>query len=176
MDQNVQQSQSGLINGELEVAADARFEARWRWVEMAGRIIMVLAVIGGISGALGAGPLDHARAGVPSTPEGAVDYEPVGRFGTTTQVTVHLPPALHDGTQDLVIGSNFIEPFGLHQMFPQPVRQAATDGGIRLTVPVAASHDNLIRLYGKPAQIGPITLTVQIAGEPQLRFREVVLP
>ena len=135
---------------------------------------MSLIVILGIAGGFGAGPLDHARAG--QAKSGAVDYQPIARFGAPTQITLHLPPVMRDSQMVVTISSSFLEPFGLQAISPQPVSQSSDEGREQLTFNVSGGGiDNYVRLHGMPAQIGPIPLSIQMPGK-FLRVRTWVLP
>src|ERR1700712_514997 len=77
------------INDELEVGFDHIFEARWLWAERVGRVVMLLFVAAGIGGLLGRGPYSHETTTVPMS-DLSVDFEPIARSQTGTQVTLHL--------------------------------------------------------------------------------------
>ena len=165
---------ASVVNDEVEVGFDEAFETSWARLEHAGRIAMSLLVALGLAGMFGAGPLDHARIG--HAMRGAVDYQPIARFGSPTQLTLHLPPVAHDSQMVVTISSSFLEPFGLQSIAPQPISQLTAEGKLQLTFAVSGGGiDNFVRLHGKPAQIGPIPLAVDMPGA-FLRFRAWVLP
>ena len=69
----------------------------------------------------------------------AVDFEPIARYWTTSQITPHLSsdvPAT--GTQSvsgsstarLVLNSDLVEPMGLQQIIPRPMSSEAVAGGV----------------------------------------------
>jgi hypothetical protein len=161
------------VNDELEVGFDERFEEGWSRLQFVGRIVMSLVLATGLAGYLGGGPLDHARVGHPLA--GAVDYQPIARFGTPTQVTLHLPPATGE-TTTVTLSSTFVEPFGLQSIAPLPVRQSSERGALTLTFDRRPGGlDDLVRLHGKPARIGPIALVADMR-DTTLRFSTFVLP
>ena len=163
---------AGSVNNELEVGFDADFENRWSTFERVGRIVLLLIVIAAFTGFLGAGPFDHATAGTVAS-GGSVDYEPIARFGTTTQTTIHLPP----GVATVRIDSGFIEPLGLTTILPQPLEARPDGGGTRLVFALDdPGRPNLIRLSGKPSQVGPISIKVVFGNGVVRRWREFVLP
>ncbi len=165
---------ASTVNDELEVGFDAKFELGWARLERAGRVVMCLVVVGGLAGAFGAGPLDHARVG--RTMGGRIDYQPIARFGAPTQVTLHLPPVATDSRMVVTISSSFLEPFGLQSISPQPVNELSDEGRLQLTFAVSGGGtDNFVRIHGMPAQIGPIPLAVDMPGA-FLRFSPFVLP
>ena len=174
MDQPPPLRGASTVNDELEVGFDDKFEYDWWRLERVGRVGMCLVVAAAIAGALGAGPLDHGRVG--RLGDGAVDYQPLARYATGTQLTLHLPPAVRDGEQIVTISSSFVEPFGLQTIDPQPIRQRSEQGRLELTFAVrGGGTDNYVRLHGKPVQVGVIPLAVDMPGR-SLRCRIFVLP
>lgn len=164
------------VNDEFEVGYDEGFEDRWVRAEHAGRWLLFAVVLLGLSGALGRGPLSHAAAQA-SDRSLAVDYEPVARYGTPTQVTLHLRPAPDARRVRVSISSGFVEPMGLQTMLPQPVEQAARDDDLVLTVAVQPGHgDTLLRVGLKPSVVGLVAMQVQMEGSAVLRWRQLVLP
>lgn len=161
------------MNGELEVGFDARFEAAWGRLERVGRWAMLAFVAAGLAGALGAGPLDHRSRHAPGGV--AIDVEPIARFGTATQITLHLPPDPGGRGVKVRLSSTFFEPLGVRGMVPRPIRETAVDGGTEEVFRVG-SPDGLVRLDGKPSRIGTIPLEVTVGDAPPLHVSEFVLP
>ena len=174
VDQNAPLRGASAVNDELEVGFDEKFEIDWSRLERVGRVAMSLLVVAGLAGVLGGGPLDHARAGRPGS--GAVDYQPVARWSTATQLTLHLPPSATDATMVVTLSNGFVEPFGLQGIDPRPLSERSDRGNLQLTMAVRGGGvDNLVRVHGKPAQIGPIALRVRMGATP-LSFSTFVLP
>ena len=160
------------VNDELEVGFDVDFEYRWSVAERFGRAFLLVVMLAGIAGVLGSGPLDHASIGTVAS-GGHVDDQPVARYGTATQITVHLPP----GATSFRIGSAFIEPLGLATILPQPLRAVPEGGGIRLFFPGAPTGQaSLVRFKGKPSVAGVVPVSVEIGAGIVRRWREIVLP
>jgi hypothetical protein len=167
------------VNDELEVGFDSRFERRWHLYEIAGRIVMSLVVVAGMAGLLGSGPYSHRTLHFPSGRLAAIDFEPITRFDTPTQVTLHLRAATGpDGDRpvEVRLSSNVVEPFGLQNAIPSAIRQRAAHGDVVMTLPVADSDDDLIRISGKPTQFGLIRMFAQIDDGPRLAWVQFVLP
>lgn len=168
------------INGEIEVGFDQRFERRWHYYEIAGRVVMIIVVAAGLFGFLGSGPFSHQRVDFPYGRLAAIDFEPITRFDTTTQVTFHLRPDAGEQAAGIVrvrLSSNTIEPFGLQHTHPASEQQEAANGDVIMTVPVdARGKDDLIRIIGRPTQFGPIHMTVQIDGGPAHHWTQFALP
>ncbi len=168
---------ASLINDDFEVGFDARFEAAWSRVEKGGRIVMFLAVLAGLAGFLGAGPFDHARVGDLGSTRGAVDFEPIARFGTATQITLHLPPDTAGRVASVHLSKGFVEPMHVEDGVPRAALQLAEDGGLVAMVrSVRTPEHNLIRFVGKPSTLGLVPLRITVGDGPPLRFSVFVLP
>lgn len=164
------------INDEFEVGFNAAFESRWRRAELIGRWVMVLLVAAALAGLLGRGPLSHRTS---RTPDGrfAVDFEPVARFGTATQVTFHVAAGDHatPGLVRVFLSSGIVEPMGLQTTLPRPSGTEARDGGMVYDFRVPSEGEALIRLVLKPAAMGLIPLEARADGQ-VLRWTPFVLP
>jgi hypothetical protein len=163
-------------DGELEIGFDETFERRFLWVVFAGRLLLSAVVIAGLLGLLGRGPFSHSRR---RTADGAasIDFEPVARFGTATQVTFHLlQPANDNSVVTIWIASNFMEPMGLRQIEPQPRSSTADGGGQVFTFAFTQKRPGLIRLLLKPSSVGPIALSARFGDSPPLAWTQWVLP
>jgi hypothetical protein len=173
------------VNNELEVGYDAPFEGRWRYIEKASHIFMALFVLCSLSGLLGRGPLSHRTL---ETEDGrlAADFEPISRYGTTTQLTLHLSTsgsinASSPGDASAMpvrvfLGSALVEPLGLQQVIPRPASSEAVDGGLVYTFNIPPGKDSaLVRFVLKPAVVGPVHLESR-QGSETLSWIQWVLP
>jgi hypothetical protein len=172
------------INDEFEVGYSEPFERRWRRAELIGHAVMALFVLAGIAGLLGQGPLSHHSK---VTPNGMlrVDFEPVARYDTGTQVTFHLSgsntPQAQGSAGDtrtvrLFVSSSAVEPLGLQRVVPQPLATEAVDGGIVFSFAVPPGRNSgLVRLMLKPAAVGPVRVDAY-AGNDAISWTQVVLP
>ena len=133
---------------------------------------MLAFVVVGPVGALGAGPLDHWS--VAGSDGVAVDHQPIARFGTATQITLHHPPGAGGRSFSVRRSSTFFEPLGVRGMMPLPISQTAVDGGTD-AVFLAAGSTGLVRRDGKPSRLGMIPLVVTVGGAPAIHFAEFVL-
>src|SRR3569833_3388571 len=114
------------IDDELEVGFDQTFERKWRRLELASHAIMALFVLAALLGLFGRGPLSH-RTQMSANGRLSLDYEPLVRWGTSTQVTVHLStpdvrPATGEGAFQKIwvsVNNAVVEPLGLQLLIPQ---------------------------------------------------------
>lgn len=164
------------VNDELEVGFDETFETRWSRIERVGHVVLSLLVAAGPSGLLGHGRLSHRTTR--SVASGlAIDYEPIARSQTDTQVTFRLDNPTDAGTMDLFVGSRVIEPMGLHQILPEPVRTQAVADGMMLTVAVPPhSRGARLRVMLMPSTLGPEHLLARLDGRPPLGWSQFVMP
>ncbi len=136
------------VNDELEVGFSSDFETRWHRYELAGRVVLGAVVLAGLAGQI----TFHIR------PEAGV-------------------PAQEGHSLDLRLSSIFVEPFGLQGIHPAGREERAAGGDLVVTVLTAnGASDPLVRVTGKPSQIGPITLTASVGDEPPVQFTQYVLP
>jgi hypothetical protein len=170
------------VNDELEVGFNSSFEARWHRYELAGRLVLAVVVGAGLAGFLGSGPFSHQRDRPKSGSISAIDYEPIARFGTPTQITFHIKPgtgaAVPQGhSVELTLSTSFIEPFGLQETQPAALQASASRGAVELTMLTHdTGQDALVRVTGKPSQVGPIKLTARIGDEAPVTITQFVLP
>ena len=164
------------VNGEFEVGYDERFEHRWLLAERAGRVFMILFVAAGLAGLLGRGPLSHRTSTVVGA-DLAVDYEPITRVQTDTQITLHVRNDSADPTLRIMVSTQLVEPMGLQRILPQPVAEQTEGRGMALTFVVPpGTKDGHIRFMVQPAGIGPVPLTAQLAGHPAVHWTQLALP
>ncbi len=164
------------VNDELEVGYDKSFERRFHRLELAGRGFLLLVVAGSLSGLLGRGPLSHETARAPGGGT-SVDYEPVARYDTPTQVTLHLHPAPGRATVTVAVDTGFIEPMGLTTVQPLPLSSATDKGGLALTFAVRPGEpDTLVRLHLKPSVVGRVPMRATVDDTQPLSWTQVVLP
>ena len=164
------------VNGELEVGFDERFERHWLWAERAGRVFMVLFVAAGLAGLLGRGPFSHRTSTVPGA-DLAVDYEPITRVQTSTQITLHVRNDTANPTVKITVSTQLVEPMGLERILPQPVSEQTEGDGMTLTFAVPpGTQDGHIRFIVQPAGIGPVRLSANIAGHPAVHWTQMALP
>jgi hypothetical protein len=170
-------AQARLVNDEFEIGFSPAFENRWHTAELAGRVVMILVVVAALLGFAGEGPFSHRTIAAPGH-DFAVDFEPVARHSTATQVTFHLHPPPGAATVHLFLDSHFVEPMGLLRTDPRAMASQTSGSGLLLTyaVPPGAAGDQLVRLVAQPNQVGPIALSASVDGGPRLAWTQVILP
>ena len=164
------------VNDEFEVGYDERFERRWVWAERGGRLVMLLFVAAGLAGLLGRGPFSHRSSTVPGAAL-AVDYEPVTRVQTDTQITLHIRNDTILPTVQVFVSTQLVEPMGLQRILPQPSAEQARGDGMNLTFAMPpGTQDGHVRLIVQPAGVGQVRQTAQLAGHPAVHWTQLALP
>ena len=164
------------VNDELEVGFDQVFETRWSRAERCGYGVMLLFAAAGVAGLLGRGPYSH-RSVTGAAAAMTVDFEPIARSQTPTQVTFHLDNPTAAPTLLLFLDHRFAEPMGLGKMLPMPVRSEAVDGGLLLTVAVPpGARDAMLRVTLEPATLGPQRLVARLDDHAPLAWTQFVAP
>ena len=167
---------ASAVDDEVEVGFDADFEVRWARAETISHGVMVLVVLVALTGLLGHGPLSHETIWAPDG-RVAVDFEPLARFGTSTQVTLHLSsqPGILDRVP-VVLSSSVVEPMGLQQIIPTPVISRAAGRELAYSFDISPGKDSgLVRFVFKPGVVGPINLYAKV-GQDTVSWTQWILP
>ncbi len=164
------------VNEELEVGFNEPFEKRWLRAEQLGRIVMLLFVSVSLAGLLGRGPYSHRTNKIADQALG-VDFEPVARSQTGTQVTFHLVNTSQEPTLKLFVGATILEPMGLERILPQPLKTEAVPNGLLFTIGVPpGTRDAAVRMMLQPIGIGVNRLTAHLEGHALLSWTQFVVP
>lgn len=164
------------VNDELEVGFNLAFERRWWRAEFIGRLVMLAFIAAGLAGLMGRGPYSHHTLQTRAH-DFAVDFEPVARNGTSTQVTLHLTAPRSARPVTVTINSAFVEPMGLGQIIPRPSSQTAGHAEIAMTFNLPPGEpDALVRFILTPSAVGPVELSAHQDDREGLRWTQFVLP
>jgi hypothetical protein len=165
------------VNDEFEVGYNARFEGRWYLAELVGRVVMAAFVGVALSGLLGRGPFSHAT-NVSADGGLAVDFEPVARFATPTQITLHVRNE-NDTPREVAVflQSRIVEPMGYSRSVPRPIGALVSHDGMTLRYAVAPHQtDARIRIEAQPSGIGPVHLSADAGPGARVGWTQVVVP
>jgi hypothetical protein len=146
------------------------FEERWRWAEIAGRLVMLAFVLVCALGFLGHGPFSE-RTLANADHSISIRYEPIVRFGAPTIIRfdTRVPP---DGDRVAVTIAKDLE-----SITPRPATWEIAGGNIRLVFPVQAGESHaLIRFTGSPAFRAGITLTARLDAGETLTWSQYAVP
>ena len=164
------------INDEFEVGFDEPFERSWVKAEWVGRIVMIALVAAGLAGVFGRGPFSH-RTEKSAESALALDFEPIARAQSPTQITCHIDKPTYSPEMNLFIGTNTVEPMGLQHIVPQPIATKGVQDGLTLTLAIPpGTHNAEIRLDLEPAALGENQLIAQLDGHAPIRWTQYILP
>ena len=106
-----------------------------------------------------------------------MDFEPVARSQSATQITFHLDNPTAAATLDLFIGANVVEPMGLKAIIPQPISTQVVPEGLVMRVAVpSGAHDAELRLVLEPNSLGDNTLEARLQDHAMLHWTQFVAP
>jgi hypothetical protein len=162
---------------EIDIGVDDGFEHSFYRVSLVARSLMAAFVVASLAGLFGRGPLSHATS-VSADGHLSVDFEPIARDSTGTQIIFHLRGLPPDATRALLrISAKVVAPMGLASARPAPVRMLGGNQQIGLEFALLPDHaDTLIRLQVEPKQIGPIHLRARLDDGAELRWTQFVMP
>jgi hypothetical protein len=173
------------VDDELEIGFDQTFERKWRRLELTSHAVMALFVLAALAGLFGRGPFSH-RSDRTADGRLALDFEPVARWGTTTQITVHFANSNGSKTAaettaasaQLFVNNAVIEPLGLQQVIPEPDSTEAVGGGAIFQFAIPANSDGAsVRFVLKPSGVGFVKAEVREGlGGQALAWSQLVLP
>ncbi len=164
------------VNEELEVGFNQGFERRWSRAERFGYGVMLLFALAGLGGVFGRGAFSHRTAGGGAAAM-TVDFEPVTRSQSPTQVTFHLDNPTDRPTLRLFLDNQVVEPMGLGKILPQPERADAVADGLALIVAVPPGTRNAeLRIVLEPKALGPQHLTARLDHHAPLGWTQFVVP
>jgi len=162
-------------SADLEIGQDLEHEKRSWLVQRAFSILMVLAILAALAGAVGSGPLSH-RVLTQSGGSLSVEYERFIRFTGPHELVVRLAPA-QGGSARVWLGRDYLEEMEIENVVPEPEHVEAGADRLMYVFPlVSPGNPTAVTFHLKPHHIGPTTATVGRDGEPPLRFRQFVLP
>lgn len=165
------------VNGELEVGYNEQFESRWHAAQVVGLVGMVLFLGACAAGLLGRGVFSH-RTVVSADGSLHVDFEPVAREGTGTQVTFHVSN-MQDKAVPVVIyvSSHAAEPLGLDHTLPPPQSAIVGDRGIRFRFMIEGHQaDSKIRFATMPTAFGFASVRAWRVADPDLADNQGSMP
>ncbi|MGI4746771.1 MAG: hypothetical protein ACRYGI_04165 [Janthinobacterium lividum] len=160
---------SDAVNGELEVGYNEHFKSRWYATQIVGLACMVVFLSACAAGLLGRGIFSHQSI---ASADGSlrVDYEPVARESTGTQVTFHVSN-MQDKAVPVVIylSGHAAEPLGLDHTLPATQSAVVGDRGILFRFMIGPRQKNSrIRFDMMPTAFGLAHVRAWRVADPDL--------
>ncbi len=160
--------------GPLQVDSVDTFTGREWTAESLGWVLLGLALVAAMLGALGSGPLSSARAVSPSG-RMTLDYQRITHQEADDQVVVEVVGGAGTGTVTLQLGGEWLDGLDLRQVLPQPSEETATPEGVDLAIPVRGGGPVRVVLSFRMRALGPTQGLLRSGGE-EIRFTQLVLP
>ena len=143
----------------------------WR-VQRAGWVLMTLAVLLGLAGLFGRGPLSSRVAGAPGV---TLQYQRVVRLEATESLEFLLD-ARQTGEAVLELDSGFVSRTEIDRIIPEPREISISSEGQRLRFPSAGTGSVSVRLLYVPKKLGRLQARFGIPGGAALPVSFFVLP
>jgi len=151
------------------IGSDQAFEQRWWRLMKVMWVLMLLAVIGGIVGACGRGPIARTHAAKSGV---EVQFERIVRYQTPTKVTMTLPASQEP--RRLFVGQTLLDRIQIQSVVPRPEAAEAHRDGAVLVFPAGTEPARVV-LVAQPSSVGFASQQVGIETAP-ISFRQLVLP
>jgi hypothetical protein len=144
-------------------------------IQRIGWIAMAAAILAGVLGLLGPGPLNDRVAGHKGSALW-VDYKRFGRFQAPLSMEVHAGPSAA-GLLHLWLNRDYVQGLQLKQVFPEPARSEVGANRFRLTFPISEpTADAIVTFTFEPEQIGSFHGIVGIEGGVTVELDQFIYP
>jgi hypothetical protein len=164
-----------MVNNELAVGADLKFQRRWWRFERVIWVLFTLLVILDLAGAFGRGYLANGHA---RTSDGSLDvhYERIQRFSTPSILRVEFGPGAIDKDKvRLWVSDSLVKALGTQRVIPQPSDSVLGNGGILYTFPATRTPLS-VEFALEPASLGATNLVLKVPGRDELKTKIFVMP
>lgn len=165
------------VNDELEVGYNEKFELRWHATQLVGLICMVVFLSACAAGLFGRGVFSH-RSRASADGSLRVDFEPIARESTGTQLTFHVSNMADKPIPVVIyVSSHAAEPLGLDHTLPLPQSAVVSDRGIRFRFMIGAHQaDSKIRFATMPTAFGFAHVRAWRVADPDLADNQGSMP
>lgn len=163
--------------GDLDIHQDLAFQHRSWTVQRLGWIIMTLAVIAGLLGLFGQGPLSSTTTDESSLPF-RFEYDRLARSQSSQIARLHLQPgASSNGRFSLWLSNEYVARVRIGRMTPEPVGARLSPGGLTYDFLVDASdHGGQIVLHFEVPKPGLLSGRIGLAPSPSIAFSQWIYP
>jgi len=161
------------INDEVALGEDLDFQRKWWKFEGFMWRVIALILLLNFSGALGRGPVAHARM---SNDAISVRYERVARTGTPSILEVQFKPnILGRGKVKLHVSQSVVDELGAQRVIPSPSDTAVGRGGLTYTF-TAEEAPGSVQFALQAPKPGIFHFSIEVPGSSVLSARVVVMP
>jgi hypothetical protein len=157
----------------LELEYDDAFHARvWR-LRRAGRLAMLLLIVGGLGGLLGTGPL--SRAEVSDAGGLHVEHARFARAEAPASLRVRIPAQGDDGYR-LAVGRAFLDRVRIDTVVPAPVRTEVLGDQVVYVFAGRPGADAVATVHYTPRAVGFARAGLGVPGQASLTIWMIVYP
>jgi hypothetical protein len=162
---------------DLDTSFDLPFERRWWRIQRVIWGILVLVLLGGVTGVFGHGPLSKTIVQSPGS-HLRVDYDWLARRETPALLRLHLDKAaVQSGQVRIWLNHALIDQVQLKQIVPEPIEAEPTTDGARFTFRIDPTADSATLIFTEsPTSAGFVEAEIAVEGAEPVRFRQLVYP
>jgi hypothetical protein len=163
--------------GDLEIDQDLDFQRRSWSVQRAGWLAIAAAILAGLLGLFGTGPLSRTFAVDPQSPLW-LEYERFGRQMSAATLRLHLGPGASGGGRARVwLDEAYLDAVQIQRITPRPEREETGPGRTYFVFATTASdRPTVVTFHLQPARFGALTGQVGLDDGPPLRFHQWIYP
>lgn len=167
---------SDPVERTLELDDDPEFSRRAWHVQVVGRWLLVLALVGAMAGLVGHGPLSWTSADAADGRLG-VAYERYGRRGGSQTIELHLAGELaSDGRWTIMISGAVAGKHELTTITPEPTSMRASADGLELSFEQVGRADLAVVISLTPGGLWGETSRVIVPGEAEIVLHQFIYP
>ena len=160
---------------ELEVDEDLAFQRRDWLAQRIGWTALGLMLLAALAGLMGSGPMSRTVRN-----DGrylTVEYDRFVRHGARTAVTFRVAPgAVTDGRVRLAIDRRFLVANDLQRLVPEPSATRGREDTVEFIYDVAPGATLLARWTVEPDDLGSLSSSVRLNGEPSVEIAQFTYP
>lgn len=149
---------------QIDVRENEAFESGWFVATVIAVIFMAVAVLAGLSGALGGGPLAKAMATVPGRPV-LIGYERFVRTQTPSRLDLTIASDLGRDTAEVHLDRRFLDRRDIKDVLPKPNATRVDADGVTYIFALGIEHHGEISFWLTPNAAGPAGGSIAVDGD-----------
>jgi hypothetical protein len=159
---------------DIDLTVHETFDRRWRVAEAIIIGLMAVICLAALSGALGSGPLSHARISFNSTNPSTLEYERIGRAHNSSWMRI----ALAKGTTGIFpvhLDRDLLQSVSIDSTSPLPLSVRADGDGVTYLFDTRDLQGASLDFKVSPYHFGIVSTTISAHGA-QASFHQLILP
>lgn len=147
----------------IDVRENEGFEKGWFTTTVIAVIVMAVAVLAALTGALGGGPLAEAKAEIPGAAVQA-RYERFVRTQTPSRLDIAFTGDLGRAEADVHLDKAFLATRDIKDMLPRPDATRVDADGVTYVFALGPAHRGQVSVWLMPNTAGPAAGTIAVNG------------